>query len=30
MEFSWNTDYIVDYFHFGKVKGSSITLNYSY
>lgn len=23
MEFSWNTDYIVDYFHFGKVKGSS-------
>ena len=20
MEFSWNTDYIVDYFHFGKVK----------
>lgn len=27
---SLDVDYIVDYFHFGEVKGSSITLNYSY
>ena len=29
MAFSWDVDYIYDYFHFGEVKGSSVTLNYS-
>ena len=29
MLFSWDADYIYDYFHFGEVKGSSVTLNYS-
>lgn len=29
MVFSWDADYIYDYFHFGEVKGSSVTLNYS-
>ena len=29
MVFSWDADYIDEYFHFGEVKGSSVTLNYS-